>query len=108
LFSSGSIKWSKSSSNNARNGTTEKTIRSSFGQSVIQVPRDRDSSFNPMIVPKGQSMIDGLENVIVLLYAKDMSNSDIEKQISEVYNFDISISAISRITDAVTNEIVIW
>ncbi len=101
-------KHQKSPSGNARNGTTKKTIRSSFGQSQIQVPRDRDGSFNPMIVPKRKSMVDGLENVIVSLYAKGMSNSDIEQQIREVYNFDISTSAISRITDAVTNDIVAW
>lgn len=53
-------------------------------------------------------MVDGLENVIVSLYAKGMSNSDIEQQIREVYNFDISTSTISRITDAVTNDIIIW
>ena len=101
-------KHQKSPATNVRNGTTKKTIRTSFGESQIRVPRDRDSSFNPMIVPKRQSMVDGLENVIVSLYAKGMSNSDIEQQIREVYNFDISTSTISRITDAVTNDIIIW
>lgn len=101
-------KHQKSPATNVRNGTTKKTIRTSFGESQIRVPRDRDSSFNPMIVPKRQSMVDGLENVILSLYAKGMSNSDIEQQIREVYNFDISRSTISRITDAVTNDIIIW
>ena len=101
-------KYQKSTINNARNGTTEKTIRSSFGESQIEVPRDRNSSFNPMIVPKRKNIVDGLENVIISLYAKGMINSDIEQQIREVYNFDISTSAISRITDTVTNDIIIW
>ena len=101
-------KHQKSPATNVRNGTTKKTIRTSFGESQIRVPRDRDSSFNPMIVPKRQSMVDGLENVILSLYAKGMSNSDIEQQIREVYNFDLSTSTISRITDAVTNDIIIW
>lgn len=101
-------KHQKSLSSNKRNGTSEKTIRSSFGESQIQVPRDREGSFNPMIVPKRKSMVDGLENVIVSLYAKGMSNSDIEEQIRDVYNFDISTSAISRITEAVTNDIITW
>ena len=101
-------KHQKSPATNVRNGTTKKTIRTSFGESQIRVPRDRDSSFNPMIVPKRQSMVDGLENVILSLYAKGMINSDIEQQIREVYNFDISTSTISRITDAVTNDIIIW
>lgn len=101
-------KHKKSLSDNFRNGSSEKTIRTSFGESRISVPRDRDGSFNPIIVPKRKNMADGLENVIVSLYAKGMSNSDIEEQIREVYNFDISTSAISRITDAVTNDIVAW
>ena len=101
-------KHQKSISDNVRNGTTQKTIRSSLGESQIEVPRDRKGSFNPMIVPKRKNIVDGLENVIISLYAKRMSNSDIEQQIREVYNFDISTSAISRITDTVTNDIVIW
>ena len=60
-----------------------------------------------MIVPKRQNMVDGLENVIVSLYAKGMSVSDIEEQIREVYNFDIS-SSISRITETVANDIIAW
>ena len=63
-------KHQKSPATNVRNGTTKKTIRTSFGESQIQVPRDRDSSFNPMIVPKRQSMVDGLENVIVWVNSK--------------------------------------
>lgn len=93
---------------NARNGFTPKKVRTSFGESQIQVPRDRDASFNPMLVPKRGNMIDGIENVIVSLYAKGMSNSDIEEQIREVYNFEVSTSTISRITDKITNDIVAW
>lgn len=98
----------KSDSTNARNGYSEKTVRTSMGESNIQVPRDRDASFNPMIVPKRGNMVDGLENIIVSFYAKGMSNSDIEEQIRELYGFDVSTSTISRITDAVTNDIVAW
>lgn len=101
-------KHQKSITDNKRNGTTHKTIKTSFGESQIHVPRDRDGSFNPMIIPKRKSMIDGLENVIVSLYAKGMSNHDIEEQIREVYNFDISTSAISRITEAVSEDIIAW
>jgi transposase-like protein len=98
----------KSDNSNARNGYSEKTVRTSMGESNIQVPRDRDASFNPMIVPKRGNMVDGLENIIVSFYAKGMSNSDIEEQIRELYGFDVSTSTISRITDAVTNDIVAW
>lgn len=97
-----------SDSANARNGYDQKKIRSSFGESDIKVPRDRNATYNPMIVPKRENMVDGIENVIVSLYAKGMSNSDIEEQIREVYNFDISTSAISRITDRITGDIVAW
>ena len=93
---------------NARNGSLEKTLRNSYGETKIKVPRDRDGSFNPMIVPKRKSMAEGLENVIVSLYSKGMSNSDIEAQIREVYDIDVSTSAISRITEAVTSDIVAW
>lgn len=93
---------------NSRNGFTSKSVKTSFGESKIQVPRDRESTFNPMIVPKRGSMVDGIENVIVSLYAKGMSNSDIESQIREVYNFDVSTSTISRITDKIANDIIAW
>jgi len=93
---------------NTRNGYSNKKVRTSFGASEIQVPRDRDGSFNPMIVPKRDSMVDGIENVIVSLYAKGMSNSDIEEQIREVYNFEVSTSTISRITEKVSADIVAW
>jgi putative transposase len=101
-------KHEKTTTPNARNGFSKKKIKTSFGESEIQVPRDRDASFNPIIVPKRQNMLDGLENVIVSLYAKGMSNSDIEEQIREVYNFEVSTSTISRITDSVSNDIVAW
>lgn len=104
----GYSKHEQSNTSNTRNGFTQKKVRTSFGESQIEVPRDRDATFNPMLVPKRKSMVDGIENVIVSLYAKGMSNSDIEEQIREVYNFDVSTSTISRITDAITNDIVAW
>lgn len=101
-------KHQKSNQSNSRNGFSKKKVRTSFGESEIAVPRDREASFNPMIVPKRGNMVDGIENVIVSLYAKGMSNSDIEEQIREVYNFDVSTSTISRITDKVSGDIVAW
>jgi transposase-like protein len=101
-------KSQRSIEGNTRNGYSQKKVRSSYGEDSIKVPRDRDGSFNPMIVPKRKNMVDGIENVIVSLYAKGMSNSDIEEQISEVYGFDVSTSTISRITDRISNDIVAW
>lgn len=101
-------KHEKTSEVNARNGYSKKKIKTSYGESQIQVPRDRDASFNPMLIPKRQSMVDGLENVIVSLYAKGMTVSDIEEQLREVYNFNVSTSTISRITDAVASDVIAW
>jgi len=101
-------KHSKTKTINARNGYGSKTIKTSLGESAIRVPRDRDGSFNPMIVPKRKNMIDGIENVVISLYAKGMSNSDIEEQIREIYGFEVSTSTISRITDKVSEDIVAW
>ena len=101
-------KHDKALSSNARNGYSSKKVKTSLGESEIAVPRDRDASFNPMLIPKRQRMVDGLENVIVSLYAKGMSVSDIEEQLREVYNFEVSTSTISRITEIVANDIVAW
>ena len=101
-------KHQKSNSGNVRNGHSKKKVKTSFGESEILVPRDREASFNPMIVPKRGSIVDGIENVIVSLYAKGMSNSDIEEQIREVYNFEVSTSTISRITEKISGDIVAW
>jgi transposase-like protein len=98
----------KAHRSNSRNGYSSKSVKTSFGESEIQVPRDRDASFNPMLLPKRQTMVDGLENIIVSLYAKGMSVNDIEAQVKELYNFDVSGSTISRITEAVSADIINW
>src|SRR6187402_206179 len=98
----------QTNSDNARNGYGKKKIKTQYGESEIKVPRDRDSSFNPMIVPKRESMVEGLEEVIVSLYAKGMSVSDIEEQVRDVYKFDVSGATISRITARVAEDIVAW
>lgn len=101
-------KHQESDNSNNRNGHTLKKVKTIHGELPIEVPRDRESSYNPMIIPKRKNMVEGLENVIVSLYAKGMSNSDIEEQIREVYNFELSTSTISRITDRISNDIVAW
>lgn len=98
----------QSNNKNARNGYGKKKIKTQYGESEIQVPRDRDASFNPMIVPKRESMVEGIEEVIVSLYAKGMSVSDIEEQIKDVYKFELSAATISRITSRVAEDIVAW
>lgn len=97
-----------SEGNNYRNGHSIKRVKTSLGETPISIPRDRDSSFNPMIIPKRKSIVEGIENVIISLYAKGMSTSDIEEQIRDVYSFEVSTSTISRITDRISNDIVAW
>lgn len=101
-------KHGKSDNTNARNGHITKTIKSKFGESTIKVPRDREASFDPIIVPKRHNMIDGIEKVIVSLYARGMSTTDIENQILDIYDIKVSPTTISRITDAVNEDIVAW
>ncbi|XSG10216.1 IS256 family transposase [Sphingobacterium sp. WOUb80] len=101
-------KHERSGQGNSRNGHTSKKVRGDQGDLEIQVPRDRDGTFNPIIVPKRKNMIDGVENVIVSLYAKGMSVSDIENMMRDVYGFDLSESTISRITDRVAGDEIAW
>ena len=101
-------KHQKSKSSNQRNGYTTKKLKTTLGETQIQVPRDRDSSFSPMIVKKRERATEGIENIIISLYAKGMSNSDIEEQLRELYDFNISTSTISRITDRITEDVIAW
>lgn len=101
-------KHTRSASENARNGHSKQKIKTSLGESHIQVPRDRQASFHPMLVPKRGSMVEGVENVIISLYAKGMSTADIEEQIREVYDIQVSTSTISRITERINQDIVAW
>jgi len=104
----GFSKHQVSESTNARNGHTKKQIKTVDGEFTIGVPRDRESTFEPVLVPKRKTIVDGIENVIVSLYAKGMSNSDIEEQIREVYDFKVSTTVISRITERITGDIHNW
>ena len=101
-------KHERSDTKNARNGHSKKVVKTKEGTMVINVPRDREATFNPMIIPKRKNMVEGVENVIVSLYAKGMSVNDIEEQIREVYDIEVSSSTISRITDRIIQDITTW
>lgn len=101
-------KHGKSVTGNYRNGHGSKSIKTSYGEDQINVPRDRLGSFEPNIVPKRHNIIEGIENIIISMYAKGMSLSDIEEQIREIYGFDVPTSTISRITNAVTANVLAW
>jgi transposase-like protein len=98
----------KTTTENARNGYSNKKLKNSFGEASINVPRDRDGSFEPVLVPKRKGMAEGIETIIISMYAKGMSNHDIEEQIRELYDINVSTSTISRITDTIAEDIVAW
>ncbi|MBT8189012.1 MAG: IS256 family transposase [Bacteroidia bacterium] len=93
---------------NLRNGYSEKTIKGSKGEHRIKVPRDRQSSFDPVIVPKHKSISQELEDCIILLYAKGMSNEDIVHFMEHTYGVKYSSSQISIITDSLLEDITEW
>lgn len=101
-------KHQQSDNANARNGHGKKKIKTGYGEMEIEVPRDREASFNPILVPKRESMVEGLEEVMVSMYAKGMSVSDIQEHVKDVYKFDVSTSTISRVTSRVAEDIIAW
>ena len=101
-------KNAKNQSANSRNGTTKKHIKTEFGKSQIEVPRDRQGNFDPVVVPKHKSNSLSVENIVISLYAKGMSVSDIEDELQDIYGFRLSTSAISIITDRVNQHVLDW
>lgn len=89
------------STTNRRNGYTEKTVKSSMGEIEIHTPRDRDGSFEPHLIPKRAKDVSGIEDKVLSMYAKGMSQRDIAGTIEEIYGFEISHETISAITDRV-------
>lgn len=95
-------------SGNARNGKSAKTLIGEFGTMPIDIPRDRDSSFEPVIVPKGQTRFVGFDDKIISLYARGMTTREIQGHLEEIYGVEVSPSLISTVTDAVTDEVKAW
>ena len=93
---------------NRRNGYTNKTVKSSMGDIAIRTPRDRDGSFEPQIIPKRTKDVSGIEDKVLTMYAKGMSQRDIAETIEEIYGFEISHETISAITDQVINTAREW
>lgn len=93
---------------NSRNGKSAKTIKGEFGSLPIEVPRDRDSSFAPVIIPKSQTRFAGFDDKIISLYARGMTTREIQGHLEEIYGVEVSPTLISTVTDAVTNEVKIW
>ena len=95
-------------SGNNRNGVTGKRLLTEIGGIEVEVPRDRNGSFSPQIVRKGQTRLDGFNDRIIALYARGLTTRDIRAHLREMYDVDVSPDLISRVTDAVLDELQEW
>jgi len=93
---------------NSRNGYSDKTLHTDDGTLDIEVPRDRDSSFEPQLVKKQQTRFSGMDEKILFLYAKGMSTREITATFQELYGVEVSASLISKVTNAVMEEVIQW
>ena len=96
-------------SGNSRNGSTTKKVKSdSLGDMVLSIPRDRNSSFEPQLIPKHQRMSSKIEETIIGMYSRGMSTRDIEEQIRELYGVEVSESTVSTVTNRIVDHIKEW
>ena len=95
-------------SGNSRNGYSVKTLKGDHGEIDLHTPRDRNASFEPQLVKKGQTRITGMDSQILSLYAKGMSTRDIVAAFDEMYGAEISAGLISQVTNAVMEEVIEW
>lgn len=93
---------------NRRNGYTNKTLKTTMGDIEIHSPRDRDGSFDPQIIPKRTTDVSGIEDKVITMYAKGMSQRDIADTIEQIYGFEMSAEMISNITDKVIDTAHEW
>jgi putative transposase len=93
---------------NARNGSSTKTIKGEFGSMPIEIPRDRNGSFEPVIIPKGQTRFPGFDDRVISLYSRGLTTREIQGHLEEIYGVEVSPALISKVTDAVTEEVIIW
>lgn len=96
------------STSNRRNGSTPKTLKTSMGEVKINSPRDRDSSFEPQIIPKRSKDVSAIESKVLAMYARGMSQRDISSTIEDIYGFKVSHEMISNITDVILPEVEAW
>lgn len=98
----------QSHKDNYRNGYSSKTIRTEDGEVDLDAPRDRDSSFEPQLVKKNQTRFTSMDDKILYLYSKGMTTRDIVATFKEMYDADVSATLISRVTNAVIEQVVEW
>ncbi len=104
----GYARHEQSSKDNYRNGYSSKTIRTEDGEVDLDAPRDRDSSFEPQLVKKNQTRFTSMDDKILYLYSKGMTTRDIVATFKEMYDADVSPTLISRVTNAVIEQVVEW
>ncbi len=95
-------------SGNSRNGKTKKNVRSTNGDVELNIPRDRNGSFDPKLVRKGERQLNGFDERIVALYARGMTTRDIQAYLEEAYGVEVSPTFISQVTNAVMDEVKAW
>src|SRR6266508_7039473 len=95
-------------SGNSRNGKSAKTLKGTFGTMPIEVPRDRNGSFEPQIIEKHQTRFTGFDDNIISLYARGLSTREIQQHLEEIYHVEVSPALISTVTDAVLEEVKTW
>ena len=95
-------------SGNSRNGSTPKTLLTDYGELRVEMPRDRNGSFEPQIVPKGETHWQGFDDRIIALYAEGMTVESIRGHLADIYNVDVSKDLISKVTDAVLDDVRAW
>ena len=95
-------------SGNSRNGASRKRLKGDFGTVEIEVPRDRAASFEPQLVPKGETRWHGFDDKILSLYARGMTTREIQGHLEEMYQVDVSPALISNVTEAVMEEVKAW
>jgi putative transposase len=93
---------------NTRNGSTSKTVATEHGLVEIKTPRDRKASFEPQLVRKGQRRFEGFDDKILALYSRGLSTRDIERHLAEIYGVNVGRDLISRVTDAVMDDVREW
>ncbi|MDC7719183.1 IS256 family transposase [Vogesella sp. DC21W] len=93
---------------NTRNGKSRKTLKGEFGELPIEVPRDRQGTFEPQLIPKHQTRWTGFDDKVISLYARGMTVREIQAHLEEMYGTEVSPSLISSITDAVSEEVKAW
>ena len=95
-------------SGNSRNGKSAKTIKGTFGTLPIEVPRDRNGTFEPQIIEKHQTRFTGFDENIISLYARGLSTREIKQHLEEIYQVEVSPALISSVTDEVIDEVRTW